>query len=103
MENGTDFPALKDRNPGGARCRYRAGEFKCVFAVGTDLYDQAQTERERLERCTAAQPNAELVTRKRSETVFQVNPETRMAIRGPDPEDGHWTVQFKITTSADWE
>ena len=102
-EARTEFPALKDRNPSGARCLYRTHEFKCVFAVGTDLYDQAQAQRQRLERCTAAQPDAELLTRKRSETLFQVNPETRMAIRGPDPEDGHWTVQFRITTSAEWE
>ncbi len=101
-EARTDFAALKGKHF-GARCFYAKHEFKCEWSFSTDKYGEAETQLERLERCTAAQPHAEPLTAKRGEAAFQINPETSVVMRGPNPDSGLWKIQLKITTTADWE
>jgi hypothetical protein len=101
-EARTEFPALKNRQFGGALCTYRTNEFKCEWGFPTDRYGDAQTQIERLERCTAAQPNAKLVEKGHQQAVFQIDPDTKVLIRGPDPYDGDWAIQLKFTSTANW-
>ena len=102
-EARTDFPALKRKSFGGARCFYSRQEYKCAWVISTDRYGDAEGQVERLNRCTAAQPGAERLQAKRGETAFRINPETAVFIRGPDGDSGHWKIQLKITTTLDWE
>jgi hypothetical protein len=99
----TDFPALKDKQYGGAVCKYRAKEFTCLWGFGTDHYGDAQDQLARLQRCTVAMPNVQPLTKKKSLATFQLNPETQALMRGPDPDNGHWTIQLKLTTTSDWK
>ena len=102
-EARTDFPALKRKGFGGARCFYSSREYKCAWAFSTDRYGDAEGQVERLNRCTAAQPGAERLQAKHGETAFQINPETAVFIRGPDGDAGYWMIRLKITTTEDWE
>lgn len=99
----TDFTALKWKRFGGAHCAYEEHEFNCEWTFSTDRYGDAETQIERLERCTAAQPDAEPLTATRDEATFQIDPETSVVIRGPDPDSGYWKLKLKILTTADWE
>lgn len=101
-EARTEFPALKNRQFGGALCTYGRNEFKCEWGFPTDRYGDAQLQIERLERCTAAQPNAKLIVKSRDQAVFQLDPDTKVLIRGPDPYNGDWAIQLKFTTTASW-
>ena len=98
----TEFPALKNRQFGGALCRYRTKEFTCEWGFPTDRYGDAETQIGRLERCTAAQPNARLVEKKAHQATFQIDPDTQVRIAGPQPYSGDWAIELKITTAADW-
>ena len=102
-EARTDFRALKRKAFGAARCFYSSREYKCVWAISTDRYGDAEGQVERLNRCTAAQPGAARLQAKRGETAFQLNPETAVFIRGPDGDAGYWKIQLKITTTEDWD
>lgn len=99
----TEFTALKDKQYGGGLCKYRAKEFTCLWGFGTDHYGDAQDQLARLQRCTAAMANVQQLTKKKSLATFQLNPETQALMRGPDPENGHWTIQLKVTTTSDWK
>jgi hypothetical protein len=99
----SEFPALKDKQFGGAVCKYRAKEFTCLWGFGTDHYSDAQDQLKRLQACTAAVPNAQPLTARKSLATFQLNPETQALMRGPDPNNGHWTIQLKVTTTSDWK
>jgi hypothetical protein len=98
----TEFPTLKNRQFGGALCRYKSKEFTCEWGFPTDRYGDAETQIGRLERCTAAQPNAQLVEKKSHGATFQIDPDTRVRIQGPVPYSGDWAIELKITTTADW-
>lgn len=99
----TDFPSLKSKGFGGARCSYRSQEYKCAFYFSTDRFAEAETQKDRLERCTAALPHTQKLSSKRDQAGFQINPETSVFIRGPDPASGYWTIELKINTTADWD
>ena len=98
----TDFPALKQKGFGGARCLYRSHDYTCAWSFSTDRFAEAETQKDRLQRCTAAQPQAKAISANRGEEAFQINPETSVVIRGPDPNDGNWKIQIKVKTPADW-
>lgn len=98
----TEFPALKNRQFGGAQCRYGKKDFTCAWGFPTDRYGDAETQIDRLERCTAAQPNAQLVEKKSHRATFQIDPDTTVRIQGPVPYSGDWAIELKITTTADW-
>jgi hypothetical protein len=98
----TEFPALKNRQFGGGLCTYRTNEFKCAWGFPTDRYGDADDQIGRLQRCTAAQPHAQLLKKGRGETVYQIDPDTKVLIRGPEPYEGDWAIQLKIVTTADW-
>ena len=102
-EARTDFPALKSKGFGGARCFYSKREYRCAWTFSTDRYGDAEGQVERLNRCTAAQPGAAPLAAPRRESAFQINPETAVFIRGPDADSGHWKIQLKITTTENWE
>ena len=102
-EARTEFASLARKGFGGASCHYQKHEFKCAWVFSTDKYGEAETQVERLNRCTAAQPGAEPLPAKRRESAFQINSETAVFIRGPEPESGLWKIQLKIRTTADWE
>ena len=97
----TEFPTLANRQLGGAVCKYRKNEFTCTWRVATDRYGEAQTQIERLERCTAAQPHAALLERKHGKATFQIDDVTKVLVQGPLPADGDWGIQLKITTNDD--
>jgi hypothetical protein len=99
----TEFPTLRTKGFGGARCKYRTKEFKCEWPFSTDRYGEAETQIDRLERCTAAQHDAKLLEKKKHQAVFQIDPDTKVLIRGPDPYEGLWTIELKVTTTADWD
>jgi hypothetical protein len=99
----TDFPALKDKQYGGGVCKYRSKDFTCQWGFGTDHYGDAQDQLKRLRVCTAAQPDVQQLTDKKSQATFQLNPETQALMRGPDPQNGHWIIQLKLTTTSDWK
>ena len=99
----TDFPSLKSKGFGGARCSWRSREYKCAFYFSTDRFAEAETQKERLERCTAALPHTQKLPAKRHEAAFRINPETSVFIRGPNPDNGYWTIELKIDTTADWD
>lgn len=99
----TEFPALKNRQFGGALCTYRKNEFKCEWGFPSDRYGDAQIQMDRLERCTAAQPNAKLLEKSRQQAVFQLDPDTKALIRGPDAYDGDWAIQLKLMSTAEWK
>lgn len=101
-EARTEFPALKNRQFGGALCTYRKNEFRCEWGFPTDRYGDAEMQIARLERCTAAQPNAKLLEKGGHEAVFQIDPDTKVLIRGPEPYNGDWAIQLKFTTTANW-
>jgi hypothetical protein len=98
----TEFPALKNRQFGGALCSYRKNEFTCEWRFTSDGYGDALTQIDRLERCTAAEPNAALLEKKHQHATFQIDPDTKVLIGGPDADNGDWAIQLKITTTADW-
>ena len=99
----SDFPTLRDKQFGGGVCKYRSRDFTCAWGFGTDHYADAQDQLKRLKICTAAQPNVRQLTDKKSVATFQLNPETQALMRGPNPENGHWTIELKVTTTSDWK
>ena len=99
----TEFPALKNKQFGGARCRYRQVQFSCEWGFSSDKFAEAQDQISRLERCIAAQPRAALLEKKRSQAMYQLDPDTKVLIRGPDANAGDWAIQLQITTSAKWD
>jgi len=99
----TEFPALKSKQFGGGLCTYRTNEFKCEWGFPTDRYGDAQDQIGRLQRCAAAEPHAQLVEKGRQQTIYQLDPDTKVLIRGPDPYEGDWAIQLKIMTTADWK
>ena len=98
----SDFNALDGQSFSGALCAYRSHEFKCAWGFSSDRYAEAAGQAERLQRCMAALPRVTALGKKRGEAAFQVNPETKVAIRGPDANDGNWKILLKIVTTADW-
>ena len=102
-EAQVQFPVLQQRHPGGAWCTYRKNDFKCTWGFSTDRFAEAQTQMQRLERCAAAMPDAETLAKKGRQATFQLDPETRVAVRGPDAADGGlWAIELEITTTAKW-
>ena len=99
----TEFPALKNKQFGGALCRYKKYEFTCEWGFSSDKFGEAEDQIARLERCTAAQPKATLLEKKHQKATFELNPETKVIIRGPDPNAGDWAIQLKIISSANWD
>lgn len=99
----TDFQALKRKDFEAARCSLRNREFKCAWSFPADTYAAAETQAARLARCTASQPGISQLAASRDEALFQLNPETTVAILGPELDSGSWTIRLRITTTADWD
>jgi hypothetical protein len=98
----TDFTVLKTKSFGGAFCFYASHEYRCEWSFSTDRYGDAEGQIDRLERCTAAQPQAKPLPAVHRQAAYQINPETSVIIRGPDPNAGYWKIELKVKTSADW-
>jgi hypothetical protein len=99
----TNFPALEGKRFEGAVCAYGSHKYQCAWSFSTDRYADAETQVDRLSRCTAAEPGATPLKAKHGEQAFRINPETSVAIRGPDADDGSWKIRLKVETSADWD
>lgn len=102
-EARTDFPALRTKKLEAASCSQQKRQFKCDWSFPADTFAEAQTQAARLGHCTAAQPGARMVSAKRGERAFQVNPATLVVIRGPKLDSGSWRIRLLVATSAEWD
>lgn len=98
----TEFPKLAHKRLNFGRCSLVKQEFKCAWGFSSDRFGDAQDEAAKLAECTAAQPGAKPLKGKRGETRFQINPETSVSIRGPEPNQGNWKLTVLIVSTAEW-
>jgi hypothetical protein len=98
----TEFPQLADKRLNFGRCSLVKQEFTCSWDFGSDRYAAAQDEAAKLAECTAAQPGATGLKGKRGEVGYQINSETSVFIRGPEPNYGNWKLSLRIVSSAEW-
>lgn len=98
----TDFPKLADKRLDFGRCSLVKQEFKCAWGFSTDRFADAQDQAAKLAKCTAAYPGVKPLKGKRGETRFQIDPETAVSIRGPEPNDGNWMLTVLIVSTAEW-
>lgn len=98
----TEFPKLAQKQLNFGRCSLVKQEFKCAWGFSSDRFAEAQDEAAKLAQCTAAQPGVKPLKGKRGETRFEINPETSVSIRGPEPNYGNWKLTVVIVSTAEW-
>lgn len=98
----TEFPELANKRLDFGRCELANQEFTCAWVFPTYGFAAAEDQADKLVRCTLAQSGVQKLKAAHGNKVFQLNPETTVAIGRPEAANGNWKLTMRIVTTADW-